>query len=197
MLNEEGGIDPLEFRFHAMTDRVGTTGTVWLGLTLGCAQCHTHKFDPLLQREYYQVMAFLNNADEPEMDVPRPDLAARRAEVARQAAARVDDLADGFPAGNAIDGNPKTGWAIHVPGTWNVNRTATFTLEKPAGFPGGTRWTIQLGQQHGTHHTLGRVRLGFGQQSGDDRPVEVRRRDHLERKFNEWLKQEESKAVRW
>jgi hypothetical protein len=46
MLNEEGGIDPLEFRFHAMTDRVATTGTVWLGLTLGCAQCHTHKYDP-------------------------------------------------------------------------------------------------------------------------------------------------------
>ena len=47
MLNEEGGIDPLEFRFHAMADRVATTGTTWLGLTIGCAQCHTHKFDPI------------------------------------------------------------------------------------------------------------------------------------------------------
>ena len=47
MLNEEGGIDPLEFRFHAMVDRVATTGTTWLGLTVGCAQCHTHKFDPI------------------------------------------------------------------------------------------------------------------------------------------------------
>ncbi len=56
MLNEEGGIDPLEFRFYAMTDRVATTGTVWLGLTLGCAQCHTHKFDPIPQREYYQFI---------------------------------------------------------------------------------------------------------------------------------------------
>ncbi|MCR9201908.1 MAG: DUF1549 domain-containing protein, partial [Planctomycetaceae bacterium] len=46
MLNEEGGIDPLEFRYHAMTDRVATTGTTWLGLTLGCCQCHTHKYDP-------------------------------------------------------------------------------------------------------------------------------------------------------
>ena len=55
MLNEEGGIDPLEFRFYAMTDRVATTGTVWLGLTLGCAQCHTHKFDPIPHREYYQL----------------------------------------------------------------------------------------------------------------------------------------------
>ena len=55
MLNEEGGADPLEFRFHAMTDRVATTGTVWLGLTVGCAQCHTHKFDPIPHKEYYQI----------------------------------------------------------------------------------------------------------------------------------------------
>src|SRR5262249_52891588 len=90
-----------------------------------------------------------------------------------------------------------TGWAIHVSGTWNVNRTATFTLDKPAGFPGGTRWTIQLGQQYGGHHTLGRLRLGFGRQSGDDPPVGVRRPQRVERKFDEWLKQEEGKAVRW
>jgi hypothetical protein len=67
MLNEEGGIDPLEFRFHAMTDRVATTGTTWLGLTLGCCQCHTHKYDPVSHTEYYQLMGLLNNADEPEL----------------------------------------------------------------------------------------------------------------------------------
>ena len=78
MLNEEGGIDPLEFRFHAMTDRVATTGATWLGLTVGCAQCHTHKYDPILHREYYQLMAFLNNADEPDLDIPPPDFVARR-----------------------------------------------------------------------------------------------------------------------
>jgi hypothetical protein len=70
MLNEEGGIDPLEFRFHAMTDRVSTTGTAWLGLTIGCAQCHTHKFDPISHDEYYQFFALLNNADEPEAPLP-------------------------------------------------------------------------------------------------------------------------------
>jgi hypothetical protein len=80
MLNEEGGIDPLEFRFHAMTDRVATTGTTWLGLTVGCAQCHTHKYDPILHTEYYQLMAFLNNADEPEfhLDAPALEQAAQR-----------------------------------------------------------------------------------------------------------------------
>ncbi|MCH5375856.1 MAG: DUF1549 and DUF1553 domain-containing protein, partial [Planctomycetes bacterium] len=70
MLKVVGGIDPLEFRFHAMTDRVATTGTTWLGLTLGCAQCHSHKFDPISHREYYQLMALLNNADEPDLDLP-------------------------------------------------------------------------------------------------------------------------------
>jgi hypothetical protein len=78
MLNEEGGIDPNEFRFHAMTDRVATTGVTWLGLTLGCAQCHTHKFDPITHRAYYQLMAFMNNADEPDVDIPQPDAEEQR-----------------------------------------------------------------------------------------------------------------------
>lgn len=69
MLNEEGGIDPLEFRFRAMTDRVATTGTTWLGLTLGCSQCHTHKYDPITHTEYYQLFAFLNNTDEPSIEI--------------------------------------------------------------------------------------------------------------------------------
>ena len=77
MLNEEGGIDPLEFRFHAMTDRVATTGTTWLGLTLGCCQCHTHKYDPVSHHEYYQVMAFLNNCDEPALQLTNEQLEQR------------------------------------------------------------------------------------------------------------------------
>jgi hypothetical protein len=92
MLNEEGGIDPLEFRFHAMTDRMATTGTVWLGLTLGCAQCHTHKYDPISQKEYYQLFAFLNNADEPELAVPDSGIAQRRKDLQRRIAALEADL---------------------------------------------------------------------------------------------------------
>ncbi len=97
MLNEEGGIDPLEFRFHAMTDRVATTGTVWLGLTIGCAQCHTHKYDPLPHREYYGLFAFLNNADEPEMAIPRPDVIAKRKEIEAKMTALVKELPTKFP----------------------------------------------------------------------------------------------------
>ncbi|MFM8953861.1 MAG: PSD1 and planctomycete cytochrome C domain-containing protein [Planctomycetaceae bacterium] len=84
MINEEGGIDPLEFRYLAMVDRVGTTGATWLGLTTACAQCHTHKFDPLTHTDYFGLMALLDNADEPEWVIPGPDLDRRRAEIERQ-----------------------------------------------------------------------------------------------------------------
>jgi mono/diheme cytochrome c family protein len=60
MLNDEGGIDPEEFRVVAVKDRVDTTATVWLGTTIECAQCHGHKYDPFTQKEYYQLYAFFN-----------------------------------------------------------------------------------------------------------------------------------------
>ncbi|HEX4797110.1 MAG TPA: DUF1549 and DUF1553 domain-containing protein [Humisphaera sp.] len=69
MINQEGGIDPEQFRIESILDRVNTTGTVFLGLTVGCAQCHNHKFDPIAQREYYQFFAFFNNQDEPTLRV--------------------------------------------------------------------------------------------------------------------------------
>ncbi len=68
-INQEGGIDKEQFRIDSVFDRVATTGTVWLGLTIGCAQCHDHKFDPIAQEEYYQLFAFFNNQDEPSIKV--------------------------------------------------------------------------------------------------------------------------------
>jgi mono/diheme cytochrome c family protein len=67
--NEEGGIDVEQFRVESVVDRVNTTGSVWLGLTVGCCQCHNHKFDPLSQKEYFQLFAFFNNQDEPELSL--------------------------------------------------------------------------------------------------------------------------------
>ena len=63
-VNNEGGIDPEQFRIDAVFDRVATTGTVWLGLTIGCSQCHDHKFDPITQREYYGLFAFFNSSEQ-------------------------------------------------------------------------------------------------------------------------------------
>lgn len=94
MLNEEGGIDPLEFRFAAMTDRVATTGAAWLGLTIGCAQCHTHKYDPIPHREYYGMMAFLNNTDEPDYDLPDAKQKAEFAANLKRADALTRDLVE-------------------------------------------------------------------------------------------------------
>lgn len=64
MTNGEGGRDPEESRVDYVIDRVNTTGTLWLGLTVGCAQCHTHKFDPISHKEYYSLSAFFNDIDE-------------------------------------------------------------------------------------------------------------------------------------
>lgn len=62
--NSEGGIVPEEFAVEYVVDRVDTTGTVWLGLAIGCARCHSHKFDPITQEEYYRLFAFFNNVPE-------------------------------------------------------------------------------------------------------------------------------------
>ena len=86
MLNEEGGIDPLEFRFHAMVDRVATTGAVWMGIATACGQCHSHKYDPFSQTDYYRLMALLNNADEPDYFIPDPTILERRKVVEEEIA---------------------------------------------------------------------------------------------------------------
>jgi len=97
MLNEEGGIDPLEFRYHAMTDRVATTGTTWLGMTVGCAQCHTHKYDPILHTEYFQLMAFLNNTEEINYELPDTTLAQRQAARDKEVADLIAALPGKWP----------------------------------------------------------------------------------------------------
>ncbi len=86
-INEEGGIDREQFRIESIVDRANTTGTVFLGLTVGCCQCHDHKFDPLTQREYYQLFAFFNNCDEPTLELPTAEQERKRREVRTRLAA--------------------------------------------------------------------------------------------------------------
>lgn len=109
-INEEGGHDWEQFRFESIVDRVHTTATVFLGLTLACAQCHDHKYDPVSQREYFQFFAFLNNADEPELEVPVANaLEARRAAEAQIAQlVRTRSSTFPLPAGTKAGGSGET-----------------------------------------------------------------------------------------
>lgn len=90
MTNGEGGRDPEESRVDYVIDRVNTLGTVWLGLTLSCAQCHSHKYDPISQADYYSLSAFFNSiaedgkagrAAKPYLDYPSPRAARHLAEA--------------------------------------------------------------------------------------------------------------------
>lgn len=90
MTNTEGGTDDEEFRTAAIKDRAGTTMQVWMGLTLNCAQCHTHKFDPITQKEYYGFTAFFNQTEDTDRGDEYPtkpllsEIQERRAEALRQ-----------------------------------------------------------------------------------------------------------------
>jgi hypothetical protein len=68
MINFEGGAIPEEYLVEYVADRVETTSTAWMGLTMGCARCHTHKYDPITHKEFYQFFAFFNNVDEKGLD---------------------------------------------------------------------------------------------------------------------------------
>ncbi|MGH9674762.1 MAG: PSD1 and planctomycete cytochrome C domain-containing protein, partial [Bryobacteraceae bacterium] len=104
--NYEGGIDFEQYRVEAVVDRVATTGAAYLGLTLGCARCHDHKYDPVSQREFYQIFAFFNNIDEvdkeadrkyfnrPFLEMPTPEESARKSAFDAQVKALEAELAD-------------------------------------------------------------------------------------------------------
>src|SRR5262249_38382433 len=86
-INEEGGIDREQFRVESVIDRVNTTGSAFLGLTVGCCQCHDHKFDPLSQKEYYQLFAFFNSGDEPNLEIATPEQLRQRKQTQDRIAA--------------------------------------------------------------------------------------------------------------
>ena len=92
MVNEEGGIEPEQFRMEAMFDRMDAIGKGMLGVTIQCAQCHNHKYDPLLQEEYYKIFAFLNNSYEGSISVYTPQEERQREEIFRKIGAIERDL---------------------------------------------------------------------------------------------------------
>jgi len=111
MYNEEGGVDKEEAHFEVLVDRVNTTGTVWLGSTITCSQCHNHKYDPFLHKEYYQLMAFFSNTakdvreygdtsvkwTEAKLELPTPEQAARRADLQKKQKSLEEQLKTSTP----------------------------------------------------------------------------------------------------
>lgn len=72
LTNREAGVDQREARFDQLVDRTGTFGTVWLGMTVRCTQCHDHKYDPIKQKDFYQILAYFDRAMEVNIDAPLP-----------------------------------------------------------------------------------------------------------------------------
>jgi hypothetical protein len=72
LTNREAGVDRGEARFEQLTSRVNTVSTTWLGLTVGCAQCHDHKYDPISQKDFYRLFAFFDATDDAEIEAPMP-----------------------------------------------------------------------------------------------------------------------------
>ena len=97
MINEEGGIDPEQFRMESMFDRIDAVSKGILGVTVSCAQCHNHKFDPVLQEDYYRMLAFLNNAHETNIVVYTPQEQVKRAEIIRRSSEIDNDIRHRYP----------------------------------------------------------------------------------------------------
>jgi hypothetical protein len=146
MLNEEGGIDPLEFRYLAIVDRVGTTGTTWLGLTTACAQCHTHKYDPLTHTDYFSLFALLNNADEPEWIIPSEERSQRLATTMAKVESLWKELPGHWPApgpaANQLAGSSEPGGEAADAGRRAVSLAERFDAWSRAESARAVNWQV-------------------------------------------------------
>jgi len=148
MINFEGGAIPEEYLNAYIVDRVNTTSTVWMGLTLGCCQCHDHKFDPFTQKEFYRLYAFFNNIPERGLDgnkgnampfikVPTPEQEKRVAALRSEIDALAKKLAGPLPEVDAAQaawekepGTAKTEWKALELTKLRSKGGATFTNDK-------------------------------------------------------------------
>ena len=150
----EGGSVAEEFRVEYVADRAETTATVWLGLTVGCARCHDHKFDPLSQKEYYRFFAYFNNVEEkgmvwnfgnedPKVRAPTPEQERRLAALAGELAAANEAWAGLEPVAAREQAAWERGLASRPAAEWTPTRglaaRAAFDRRMPAqSFAGGS-----------------------------------------------------------
>ena len=126
LTNREGGVDQEEFRVEQVIDRTNTTASVFMGLTMACAQCHSHKYDPLTQREYYGLYAFFNSGLEKDVPAPLPgeteaykrakkDYDAKYSTIAAEASKRKEELLSALPEWEKTLEVPAGAWETLVP----------------------------------------------------------------------------------
>lgn len=125
MTNNEGGTNDEEWRIAAIVDRVNTTFAVWMGTSMACAQCHTHKYDPIAQKEYYQLFAFLNNTEDADKRDESPLLSFYTDAQRKQKADWETELAAvetkfKSPSAEVVAGADKWAKAFPVKLEWNA-----------------------------------------------------------------------------
>jgi hypothetical protein len=182
MFNEEGGVDPAESQFNTVIDRVSTTGTVWLGTTLGCARCHDHKYDPFSQRDFFKSYAVFANTDyrvegdykktfselwrEPNVKVVTPEVETQKAKLNAELTAAEARLKAAIEANKSEFERWKTELAnpksvpTPVPISARSTQGATLTI-RPDGFvvpsgsnPNSDNYVVDLGDQPGGTNAL-------------------------------------------
>ncbi len=143
MVNDEGGTDDEEFRVAAVVDRVNTTMQVWMGTTMGCCQCHSHKFDPLSQQEFYQLFAFFNQTADADRSDLEPTLAIAIVKSASAEQRNSSQTADSpasaqdsnkTPIMQELPPDQKRTTQIHVRGNF-LDKGEVVTADTPEVFP--------------------------------------------------------------
>jgi len=145
MINFEGGAIPEEYRSQYVADRINTTGTIWMGLTLSCAQCHDHKYDPISHREYFELFAFFNNIDEegldgvegnakPMMPVPTESQRTRMDELRTAIAASEQQLEEEMPEVDAAQADWESEWRGKLADRWEPAEPSAVVSQGGAAF---------------------------------------------------------------